>query len=134
LKYIPRSYYITYFRGALMKSSQIRKQEKVTYLPGVKHPVKKRRPRLVYCLIIIVILYFSLLFISQYRSLYQFKRTLHEIEEQITLVQAQNERMQQEIEQLYTHSYLEKMARQDLGMVRPGELLFFFQKEDRQRE
>jgi cell division protein FtsL len=117
-----------------MKSTQVRKQEKVTYLPGAKHQVKKRKPRLVYCIIIAVILYFSLFFISQYRNLYQVKRTLHEIEEQITQMQAQNEKMQQEIELLYTHSYLEKIARQDLGMVRPGELLFFFQKEDRQQE
>jgi cell division protein FtsB len=115
----------------MMKNLPVRKQEKVTYLPGTKRLAPKRRFHFAFCLLIFVFIYFSVLFISQYRNLYQMKRTLYELETQITLVREQNDRMLSEIELLYTHTYLEKAARQDLGMVRPGELLFFFREEDR---
>ncbi len=58
------------------------------------------------------------------------KSTLQELEEQISTVRGQNEKMLWEIEHLHTNSYIEKMARQELGMVRPGEVLFFFREDD----
>ncbi len=101
-------------------------REKVTYLPGVSRQKHRRRPRLVLCLVILALVYSVALFASQQVHLSRLRRELARIEAQIALVKEQNEEMIREIELLHTTEYLEKMIRRELGMVRPGEVLFFF--------
>ncbi|EEG76632.1 FtsB family cell division protein [Dethiobacter alkaliphilus] len=112
-----------------MRAVTAAKSKNLAYLPGARggRPWQKR---LIMGLILVVVLYFGLLFAAQYWRLVQFRQTLDEIDAQIAGARAQNEEMQAEIERLHSPAYLEEMARQELGMVRSGELLFFFQKPD----
>jgi cell division protein FtsL len=102
------------------------KSEKVTYLPVAGRTGSGRRPRLVLCLIMLAVVYSAALFASQQLHLSRLHRELSRIEANIAAVQRQNEEMLREIGMLHTPAYLEKMVRQELGMVRPGEVLFFF--------
>lgn len=52
------------------------------------------------------------------------RAALDRLERQTALLQEQNDRLQQEIEQLHDPRYLERVARECLGMVKPGEVAF----------
>lgn len=108
-----------------MKAERVKQAGKITYLPkAAKHvPVREKLGRV---LIVLLILYFALLFATQYWRLLQLRGTLENIEQEIIAVRMQNDRMRSEIERLHTPAYLEEMAREELGMVRSGELLFLF--------
>src|SRR5690554_938523 len=112
------------------KSPRLPKEKNnLTYLPHVPKavPVKKRATSL---LLVVVVLYFTVLFAGQYWRLHQLQSTLSEINQEISQVKATNEQMQKEVERLHSPDYLEQMAREELGMVRPGELLFYFENKD----
>jgi cell division protein FtsB len=79
---------------------------------------------------VLLILYFMLLFATQYWRLLQLRGTLESIEADIRAVRTQNEEMLREIERLHSPAYLEEMAREELGMVRAGELLFRFREDN----
>jgi cell division protein DivIC len=107
------------------------KSTKITYLSTVKKgKIHFPRLHLASVLLILALLYFTTLFLSQYWRLVQLRQTLQGIEQETHAARLQNEQMLQEIERLYSPAYLEKMARQELGMVRAGELLFFFRETD----
>ena len=112
-----------------MKAMTATKSKKLTYLPGATAGGFWQK-RLITALVILTILYFALLFVTQYWRQVQFRQTLQIIEADIAGATAQNEEMQREVERLYSPAYLEEMARQELGMVRSGELLFLFQESD----
>ncbi|MBS3887538.1 MAG: septum formation initiator family protein [Firmicutes bacterium] len=110
-----------------MKAKPVQQNRKLAYLPEAR----RRSPagnKLVKGLIIVLILYFVFLFATQSIRLLQMRRTLSSIEAEIQAVRLQNEEMLREIEQLHSPAYLEKMAREELGMVRSGELLFLFRE------
>lgn len=113
-----------------MGQSPARRKEKITYLPVAKKAPLLLRFRLVPVLAVLAVIYFSALFIAQYSRLVQLRHSLQSIEMDIQAVRMQNEEMLKEIEKLHSPSYVEQMARQELGMVRPGELLFYFQEAD----
>jgi len=105
------------------------KKNNLAYLPTATRavPLKKRLTTLV---VIAIFLYFTILLAGQYWRMYQLQRTLAELNQEIASFKSANEAMRQEIERLHAPDYLEQMARKELGMVRPGELLFYFQDED----
>ncbi|MBS4008447.1 MAG: septum formation initiator family protein [Clostridium sp.] len=110
-----------------MKAKQVIQNKKLAYLPGARQRSSAGN-KFSKGLIALLILYFVFMFITQSFRLLQMRRTLSSIEEEIQVVRLQNEEMQRQIEQLHSPAYLEKMAREELGMVRSGELLFLFRE------
>lgn len=110
-----------------MNNIPVPKVDKVAYLPNTRRTLSIRRFRPGYLFLALALLYFSVLFFSQYWRLTQLNQTLGNLEHEITQVSEQNNEMLHEIERLHSPVYLEKLVREELGMVRPGELLFFFQ-------
>lgn len=104
------------------------KQSKIIYLPLADRKQRQPGRRLKFILAALAVLYFTVLFFSQGWRLLSLQRSLADVEREISVVRSQNELLLQEIEQLHTPAYLEKLARQELGMVRPDELLFFFRE------
>lgn len=111
-----------------MKTAPVRQNKKLAYLPDKKK--KRLRLKLGTMLILFFALYFAVLFAMQYARVLQLRGTLAGIEREIGEVRRQNEEMIAEIERLQTPAYLEQMAREHLGMVRSGELLFMFRESD----
>ncbi|MBT9139850.1 MAG: Cell division protein FtsL [Dehalococcoidia bacterium] len=110
-----------------MEAKPVRQNKKLVYLPGARRCLTAGN-KLSKLLIILLILYFVCLFAMQSIRFLQMRHTLSSIEEEIQAVRLQNEGMLREIEQLHSPAYLEKMAREELGMVRSGELLFLFRE------
>ncbi|NLZ92880.1 MAG: septum formation initiator family protein [Firmicutes bacterium] len=106
------------------------KSKKVIYLPKAQDKANKKK-RLPLLLLVFAFLYFSVLFVGQYWRLVQLRHSLETIQAEIETVKIQNEAMSREIERLHSPSYIEQVAREDLGMVRSGELLFFLQEKDK---
>ena len=57
-------------------------------------------------------------------SLIDGRNTLSQLERQAEDLEQRNERLEARIEQLNDPTYLERLARECLGMVRPGETAF----------
>ncbi len=116
-----------------MKASHLNQNnKKVTTLhSSARQPRKRFTFRLTTCLLIFMLIYFSALFVTQYVRLLQLRHTLRDLEQSIEIVREQNMDMLAEMERLQSPAYLEQIARQDLGMVKPGELLFFFREPDK---
>jgi len=105
------------------------KKNNLAYLPAASRTISLKK-RLMTLVIIVIFLYFAVLFAGQYWRMYQLQKTLDELNAEIAIVKDGNEAMKHEIERLHSPDYLEQMAREELGMVRPGELLFYFQEGD----
>ncbi len=55
---------------------------------------------------------------------YQLKQELAEVESRIRAVEIRNEKIRSELERLQSAEYIERMAREELGLVKPGEELY----------
>lgn len=107
------------------------KESKVVYLPRAGRRQRVAGGRLKVILAVLAVLYFTALFASQAWRLIGLQRSLADVEQEISVVRGQNDLLLQEIERLHSPAYLEKLARQELGMVRPDEMLFFFRENGR---
>jgi cell division protein FtsB len=58
-------------------------------------------------------------------EVYQFNRHLQHVESRIQALEVENERMRLQLTGLQSDPYqIEKLAREDLGLVRPDEIIF----------
>jgi hypothetical protein len=58
-------------------------------------------------------------------EVYQFNRHLQQVEKRIEALEVENERLREQVSGLRSDPYqIEKLAREDLGLVRPDEIIF----------
>jgi cell division protein FtsB len=58
-------------------------------------------------------------------DVYEFSRHLERVEQQMAALEAENSRLRQQVSDLQHDPYhIEKLAREDLGLVRPDEIVF----------
>jgi|LSQX01.3.fsa_nt_gb cell division protein FtsB len=55
-------------------------------------------------------------------QLWQLRQDLRAVEQSLTAARQQQEILHNEIERLHTDSYIEQLAREELGMIRQGEI------------
>ncbi len=95
---------------------QVKKMSKVVPLPS------KRRfrnwPGMLAALLAIYLFYS---FASLGLALYQTQQQIRLSQEQKAALQAEGKRLQEQIQQLNKDSYIERLAREELGLVKPGE-------------
>lgn len=94
----------------------------------VNYPVPPRKNltrKLIAGFIIVCILFSFNLFIKQTLAYLRVKNDLQTLQAEAKAMQAENESISKEIELLQDKEYLEIQARKHLGMVRPGEIIFF---------
>ena len=83
---------------------------------------KKRRFSWFFLVLILVIAYFSSIMISQQMYLSQVSEDQEAAEQRLVAARQENETLRQERENLNRMDYIEKLAREELGMTREGEL------------
>jgi len=66
-------------------------------------------------------LYMSVSYVTGYIHIWQIKREIRQIEEEISRAEARNDQLRQELMYLMSDEYVERVAREELGLVRPGE-------------
>lgn len=83
----------------------------------------KRSPLLVFALLVIF-LYLSYIAVNQQQLLYAKNLTLNKLEDKIEEEAKQNEELNKEKDMIQSDEYVEKVARERLGMVKKNERVY----------
>ena len=75
-------------------------------------------------IIFLLALYFIWTFISQQIMISKKNKEISELQMQIESIEAESQRLSKEVEDLNNPEYIEKIARERLGLVRPNERVF----------
>ncbi len=76
-------------------------------------------------IIIIILILGTLLVYPSYRDLRKFNRELVSLDESIRELEETNKNLRREIEALQEDRfYIEKVARENLGLIKPGEIIY----------
>jgi cell division protein FtsL len=89
---------------------------------AARRPRLRITPRAAILAVIVVALLISM--VVPFRAYLAQRSRLAELERQTQQLEQQNARLQRRVEQLHDPAYLEQIARECLGMVRPGEIPF----------
>lgn len=85
---------------------------------------EKKRIKWSRVLLLIFLVYFVYTFTAQQLKINDLKRQEMELSREIERLSAERAELQREIELLNTDSYIEELARDQLGLVKPGEILY----------
>jgi cell division protein FtsB len=79
------------------------------------------------CLVVVI---YGILGDQGFFHLHRLKLELSDLQQKIATIETDNVRLRQEIGQLKTDpAYIERLARQDLGMLKENEVLFLFREQ-----
>jgi len=85
----------------------------------------RRSSRIIWIAIFLLIFFFTYLFFSEYLNLRKVGQRLARIEEENKRLFQENKRLEEEIKALEGDTfYIEKIAREELGMVKKGEIVY----------
>jgi len=85
---------------------------------------KRKSPKWMIFVLIGFIIYFIFVFFEQQKVLYAKNIEMNNIQAKIKEEMELNEELKKQKEMLATDEYIEKVAREKLGMVKPGERIF----------
>lgn len=85
---------------------------------------KKKGFRFGFIIFIIGVAFFARTIFSQQIIINKNLAELNELQSKIKEIQKENERLEEEKKSLFTDENMEKIAREKLGMVKPGEKVF----------
>lgn len=81
------------------------------------------RSKIVWVIILILAFYIVFLFSDKYARILQLKEDIKELESEIQDLKTKNESLAEEIESLKSDKYIEKIAREELGLSKPNEII-----------
>lgn len=87
-----------------------------------KRPRKKIRVR--HILVVLLVAYVGYTLFAQHMEIKQARADETRIKSQIEQLQKENERIKAELELMQSDQYIEKLAREKLGLIKPGEVMF----------
>ena len=85
---------------------------------------KNKANRLFLFLLIAESLFLSIWGINSYYSIYQARKELKKTEEKLTQMELENRELKEQIDNLANSFYLEKLAREKLGLAKKGEVIY----------
>lgn len=87
---------------------------------------RRRRGGRNWCALLLVglLLYFGYFSWGQFKLMLELRRELSQVEQGIVAAEQHSQELTAEIEYLKSDFYIEKVARQELGLVKPGEIIF----------
>jgi len=85
---------------------------------------KRRRPRWFILIVLIVIVNYFYILYEQQKMIDSKKAQLNEIQAKIAEETENNEYLKKEKEMVLTDEYIEKIARERLGLISPGEKIY----------
>jgi len=93
-------------------------------LKGVRLMNQRKKSKLVIFLSIAVALYFVYVLADQQVIINRYKQDFAQLEQKIEEEEQRNRQLKREKEMLDSDEYIEKVAREKLGMVKEGERLY----------
>ena len=79
--------------------------------------------KIVWAIILLLILYIVFLFSDKYARTLQLKEDIKRLESEIEELKSKNNNLSEEVESLKSDKYVEKIAREELGLTKPDEIL-----------
>lgn len=83
-----------------------------------------KKKKLIFVIVSLFLVYFTVTFIDQQKLLDSKSNQIKDIEEKIANEQKVNEELNRQKEIINSDEYVEKVAREKLGMVKGGEKIF----------
>lgn len=84
---------------------------------------------MIYLLIIIIVIFAFKLFLNM-RKVNKMEERLSSLNEELEAELEKNDQLEHEIKEVKDLEYIEKIARDELGLVKPGEILFIPVEEE----
>lgn len=102
---------------------------KATNFPGQdgeKKIVRNRRAfrpgkKLPALIVIFLLFYLLISFFAHFQKLYVLQKDIRAIEEELQELRIKNEDLRKQLKQVQSDAYIEQVAREKLGLVKPGE-------------
>lgn len=91
---------------------------------------KKLITRVVVIILLLFMIYGGFKYYNNYRQIQELEHEVTRLEKQISSAREQRERLQIELNNINNPEYIEKIARKELGLVKPGELLIIPVEEE----
>jgi len=96
--------------------------------------IKKLKKSPLFLFIIIVIVIFAgLSFYNNYQNINNLENEINKLNQQIELAKEQNHELRNQLEKIEDEEYIERIAREKLGLVKPGEILLIPVDEEEQQ-
>lgn len=93
---------------------------------------KTKTNKLFLILLIAGSLLLSIWGIKSYYSIYQTQKKLRKTEEKLTQMELENRELKDQIDNLANSFYLEKLAREKLGLAKKGEVIYKILPEEKE--
>ena len=93
--------------------------------------MKKRKLRLKNIFMIAFIVYAAITIVNQQLTIYDLRKAEQNEISKIEAVRNDNDRLMEMINNATSIEYIEKMAREQLGLVKPGEKVYIDQSSDK---
>ncbi|MFW5992043.1 MAG: FtsB family cell division protein [Halanaerobiaceae bacterium] len=85
-------------------------------------------------IVLFLIVYGGFKFYNNYLKIQDLKRDITKLESKISTAREEKQRLQIELKNIDDPEYIENIARKELGLVKPGELLIIPIDEDEEKE
>lgn len=97
-----------------MNETQVRKKKKVRFSTEIMFIVS-----VIFCVAL------SVTYLVRYNNIKHLLQREQELKEKVTSLERDNRQLKQELETLSTPEGIERLARERLGLVKPGELVIY---------
>jgi cell division protein FtsL len=102
---------------------------KMDYLPAHDREVAVRKKRKVFrpekklpvIIVIILLIYLIISFVMHFNRLFALQNDITEIRQQVNELKMKNEDLKKQLKQVQSDTYIEQVARERLGLIKPGE-------------
>ncbi|MFP4198214.1 MAG: FtsB family cell division protein [Halanaerobium sp.] len=99
---------------------------------------RQRKDFLLNPVVIIIVVVIALIaafnFYQNMTKMNQLESKIEEIKAEIAEAEAENQRLEEQLEDSSSHEYIEEVAREKLGLVKPGEKMFIPVEEDEENK
>lgn len=76
----------------------------------------------------VVALFFGIIFVKQQLTINELNREYKNYSDQLSKLQMQSSQLNEQLKQTKDESYIEKLAREKLGLAKKGEIIFKIKK------
>jgi len=116
--------------GMVMRLNQA-KQKMVTKNPELKKSLRKINLPINKVLLVIVVC-FAFVFTNLLYTEWGMRKQEREVRAQIQKLQKENQQLRKQVEMLNSDAYIEKIAREKLGLVKEGEKVYIPAEDEKQ--
>lgn len=107
------------------KESHYTTKKRMVFKPGKKLPA---------LIAIFLLFYLVISFFTHFQKLYVLQKDIKEVESQLQVLSSKNDELKKQLKQVQSDAYIEQVAREKLGLVKPGESRIVPVQKDTQRD